>query len=197
MLSSRSIMQHVCPRRHKTLSPLINHSSRDPTIRSWDRSDEANQDIFGNMGKHIHIGSDHAGMDLKHSVKDHLKAQGYEVMDKGTHVRDSVDYPDYAHAVASAVTSSPGDLGIVICGSGNGVNITANKHQGIRSALAWNPEIGALARQHNNANILALPARYITAEEALRIVDAFLASEFEGGRHQRRIDLIEPADQLP
>lgn len=144
------------------------------------------------MAEHITIGSDHAGIDLKHRIKDHLRSKGFDITDKGTHVKDSVDYPDYAHAVAKAVVSSNGECGIVICGSGNGVNITANKHAGIRSALAWTPEVAALARQHNNANILALPARFITDEQAMAIVDAFLGATFEGGRHQRRIELIEP-----
>ncbi len=140
----------------------------------------------------IAIGSDHAGIDLKHAVKEHLKARGMEAVDKGAHVRDSVDYPDYAHAVATAVTTGDVSLGIVICGSGNGVNITANKHAGVRSALAWNEEVAALARAHNNANVLALPARFITDELALRIVDSFLDASFEGGRHARRVEKIEP-----
>lgn len=143
------------------------------------------------MANHITIGSDHAGIDLKHLLKEHLRAKGYEVTDKGTHVKESVDYPDFAHAVAEVVAAREGELGIVICGSGNGVNITANKHAGVRSALAWKPEIASLARQHNNANILALPARFISEVEAQAIVDAFLDASFEGGRHQRRVDLIE------
>lgn len=140
---------------------------------------------------HILIGSDHAGFDLKHQLKDHLRALGHTVTDKGTHVKDSVDYPDYAHAVATGVLSEPEGLGILICGSGNGVNISANRHKGVRSAMAWTPEIAALAREHNNANVLALPARFITVEEAKAIVDAFLTTKFEGGRHQRRVEKIE------
>ncbi|MBL7951368.1 MAG: ribose 5-phosphate isomerase B [Flavobacteriales bacterium] len=140
---------------------------------------------------HILIGSDHAGIDLKHHLKDHLKAAGFEVTDKGTHVKDSVDYPDYGHAVATGVLAEAGTLGILICGSGNGINISANRHRGIRSALAWKPEVAALARQHNNANVLALPARFITEGEAVEIVDAFLVAQFEGGRHQRRVEKIE------
>ncbi|MCB0765591.1 MAG: ribose 5-phosphate isomerase B [Flavobacteriales bacterium] len=142
---------------------------------------------------HILIGSDHAGFDLKHQLKDHLRALGHEVTDKGTHVKDSVDYPDYAHAVATGVQGAPGELGILICGSGNGVNISANRHKGVRAALAWNPEVARLAREHNNANVLSLPARFITTEAAMDIVDAFLAGKFEGGRHQRRVEKIEPA----
>lgn len=140
---------------------------------------------------HICIGSDHAGFDLKHVLKEHLKKAGNEVMDLGTHTRDSVDYPDFAHAVAEAVTSGKSAVGILICGSANGVNITANKHHGIRSAIAWNEEVARLAREHNNANVLALPARFVDQELAIRMLDAFLAARFEGGRHQRRVEKIE------
>lgn len=142
----------------------------------------------------IIIGSDHAGFDLKHRLKDHLKQLGHEVLDKGTHTRDSVDYPDFAHAVANEVSSDSNALGVLICGSGNGVNISANRHKGVRSALAWKPEIAALARQHNDANVLALPARFVSEQEAMGILDAFLAAQFEGGRHQRRVQGIELAD---
>ncbi len=140
---------------------------------------------------HIVIGSDHAGFDLKHQLKEHLRARGMEVVDKGTHVKDSVDYPDFAHAVAAAVLSDRNLLGIIICGSGNGVNISANRHKGVRSALAWIPEVAKLAREHNNANVLALPARFVSLEEAKAIVDAYLDATFEGGRHQRRVEKIE------
>jgi ribose 5-phosphate isomerase B len=143
------------------------------------------------MDMNILIGSDHAGFELKHKLKDHLRSLGHEVVDRGTHVSDSVDYPDFAHAVAEGVSAAIADLGIVICGSGNGVNITANKHTGIRSALAWTPEIATLARQHNNANVLALPARFVSSAEAIGIVDAFLEAEFQGGRHQLRVEKIE------
>jgi ribose 5-phosphate isomerase B len=139
----------------------------------------------------LYIGSDHAGFSLKQHMVEYLKAAGHTVVDKGTHGPESVDYPDFAHAVAEGVATDGSSLGIVICGSGNGVNIAANKHAGIRSALAWNPEIGALARQHNKANVLALPARFITGEDAERIVEAFLNATFEGGRHQGRVDKIE------
>lgn len=140
---------------------------------------------------HILIGSDHAGMDLKHHLKEVLKAAGHTTSDKGTHVKDSVDYPDYAHSVAKGVLAEAGAIGVLICGSGNGVSISANRHSGIRCALAWNPEVAALARRHNNANILALPARFITTEEAETILEAFLSETFEGGRHQRRVEKIE------
>ncbi|MBX2981044.1 MAG: ribose 5-phosphate isomerase B [Flavobacteriales bacterium] len=139
----------------------------------------------------IAIGSDHAGYRLKEQLVEHLRGSGRTVEDKGTSSEESTDYPDYAHAVAGAVVAGTVDLGIVICGSGNGVNITANKHQGARSALAWNVEIAQLARQHNDANILALPARFISVEEAVAITEAFLTTDFEGGRHQRRVSAIE------
>ncbi|MEZ4757645.1 MAG: ribose 5-phosphate isomerase B [Flavobacteriales bacterium] len=143
------------------------------------------------MAQQLYIGSDHAGIDLKHHLKEHLRARGFQVKDEGTHVKDSVDYPDFAHPVAQAVAADPEVLGVLICGSGNGVNITANKHAGVRSALAWSPELATLARQHNNANIIALPARFISPEQAVAIVDAFLDARFEGGRHQRRVEKIE------
>ncbi len=139
----------------------------------------------------IIIGSDHAGFELKEYLKDHLNGSGHTVADKGTTSLDSVDYPTFAHAVADAVAKKEGDIGVVICGSGNGVNITANKHEGVRSALGWLPEVASLARQHNNANVLALPARFISNEEGVSILDAFLGAEFEGGRHLRRVEGIE------
>ncbi len=138
----------------------------------------------------IPIGADHAGFQLKERVKAHLEAKGYEVKDFGCYSEESIDYPDYAHPVASMVEENENMLGIVICGSGNGINMTANKHQGIRSALCWKKEIAELARQHNNANIIALPARFITEEEGLEMVDVFLTTAFEGGRHQNRVNKI-------
>ena len=138
----------------------------------------------------IAIGSDHAGYDLKEELKATLSAQGHDVEDFGTGSDQSVDYPDYGHPVADAVEKGVVEIGIVICGSGNGINMTVNKHEGIRSALCWLPEIAALARQHNNANILALPARYLSVNEAKEILSAFLENEFEGGRHQRRVEKI-------
>lgn len=139
----------------------------------------------------IAIGSDHAGYSLKEQLIKHLAGRKVEVTDEGTRSEESTDYPTYAHAVASAVVDGKADLGIVVCGSGNGVNITANKHAGIRSALAWEPEIAELARKHNNANVLALPARFVSVEQAEAIMDAFLDAAFEGGRHQRRVSEIE------
>lgn len=139
----------------------------------------------------IAIGSDHAGFKLKEELLEQLRGQGRTVEDKGTFSSESTDYPDFAHAVAREVAAGQVDRGIVICGSGNGVNITANKHAGVRSALAWTTEIAQLARQHNNANVVALPARFISAEEAWAITQAFLNTPFEGGRHQRRVAAIE------
>ncbi|MCC6838996.1 MAG: ribose 5-phosphate isomerase B [Flavobacteriales bacterium] len=139
----------------------------------------------------IAIGSDHAGFQLKEHLMAFLGAKDIQVLDVGTLSEESTDYPQYAHAVALAVVDGSVDLGVVICGSGNGVNITANRHSGIRSALAWLPEVAALARQHNDANVLALPARYLDNKEAETILKAFLDARFEGGRHQRRVAAIE------
>jgi ribose 5-phosphate isomerase B len=138
----------------------------------------------------IAIGSDHAGYKLKQTIITHLTNKGYEVEDFGTHTEESCDYPDYAHAVANSVENKQAELGILMCGSGNGITIAANKHQGIRAALSWDVEIAQLARLHNDANIVSLPARFISEEKALQIVDIFLTTEFEGGRHQKRVDKI-------
>ncbi len=137
------------------------------------------------------IGSDHAGFKLKNELLVHLLEKGLELQDFGPDSADSVDYPDYAHKVAESVASGENDLGILICGSGNGVCITANKHKGIRAALAWEEEIAALARQHNNANVLCVPARFVSKAKAFKIVDAWLEATFEGGRHQNRVSKIE------
>ena len=144
------------------------------------------------MAKTLAIGSDHAGYELKESIKKHIEERGYEVEDHGANSSESTDYPAYAHAVANSVANDNNvDEGILICGSGNGISMSANKHSGVRAALCWEKEVATLAKQHNNANIVSLPARFITTEEAFEIVDAFLASEFEGGRHQRRVDKID------
>ena len=132
----------------------------------------------------VAIGSDHAGFKLKNEMLVYLLEKGIELQDFGPDSADSVDYPDFAHKVAESVADGDNDLGILICGSGNGVCITANKHKGIRAALAWEEEIASLARQHNNANILCVPARFVSKQKAFRIVDAWLNAEFEGGRHQ-------------
>lgn len=138
----------------------------------------------------ISIGADHAGYEYKQRIVEELRGRGVEVEDFGTHSADSMDYPDVAHPVAESVEANKSDLGIVICGSGNGINITVNKHQGIRSALCWNTELAELARQHNDANVLALPARFIDYNTALDCVNTFINTDFEGGRHQRRVDKI-------
>ena len=140
--------------------------------------------------KKIAIGSDHAGFDLKESVIKHLKNNGIEIKDFGPFNNDRADYPDYAHPVANAVTNKEVDLGILICGSGNGINMTANKHQEIRSALCWQVDIAEMARLHNNANIICIPARYTAVQQAIAMVDTFLETKFEGGRHQNRVDKI-------
>ncbi len=138
----------------------------------------------------IAIGADHAGFDLKEVIKQYLISNGFDVKDCGAVSLESVDYPDFAHPVANMIERGDVPLGIVICGSGNGINMAVNKHQEIRSALCWLPELAALARQHNNANVLALPARFISEEVALACVKSFLASAFEGGRHERRVNKI-------
>ncbi len=138
----------------------------------------------------IAIGSDHAGFELKEQVIAYLKSKSIVVLDKGTYSLERADYPDHGHAVAKEVLERK-ILGIVICGSGNGINMSVNKHKGIRGALCWNSEIAALARQHNDANIMALPARFMNIEEAKKCVDAFITEKFEGGRHQDRVLKIE------
>lgn len=136
------------------------------------------------------IACDHAGYETKEKLVKYLRDKGNIITDFGTNSADSMDYPDTAHPLATAVERGEYKFGITLCGSGNGINITANKHQGIRSALCWTPEIAALARQHNDANVCAIPARFVSYQTALQIVDTFLAEKFEGGRHQVRIDKI-------
>lgn len=142
------------------------------------------------MIENIAIGADHAGFEYKELLKKWLEQNGYALKDFGAYSTDSADYPDFAHPVANAVEKKEFELGLLICGSANGVAITANKHQGVRAAICWNEELAALARQHNNANVLCLPARYISVELAEKIVDRFLHSSFEGGRHERRVGKI-------
>ena len=139
--------------------------------------------------KKIAIACDHAGYDYKEIIKKHLEGK-YELKDYGTFSKDSVDYPDFVHPAASSVEKGENELGILICGSGQGVAITANKHQKIRCALCWETELAALAKQHNNANMVAIPARFVSEELALQIVDTFLNTDFEGVRHQNRVDKI-------
>jgi ribose 5-phosphate isomerase B len=138
----------------------------------------------------IAIGGDHAGLEYKERLKVWLEKNGYTVKDFGAHSTESADYPDFAHPVANAVESKESDLGILICGSANGVAIVANKHQGIRAAICWNEELASLSRQHNNANVVCLPARFVSYELAEKIADRFLHENFEGGRHERRVAKI-------
>lgn len=143
-----------------------------------------------NLSLPIAIGSDHAGFEYKEAIKQMLQAAGYTVADKGTYSLDSTDYPDYAHPLATMVEDGLAAAGILVCGSGNGVCMTANKHAGIRAALCWTEELASLARQHNNANVLCLPARFVTQEAANAMVNIFLTTPFEGGRHQKRVEKI-------
>ncbi len=138
----------------------------------------------------ISLGNDHAGTDYKFEIMEYLKSQGHEVTNHGTDKDDSVDYPDFVHPVAKDVENKNADFGIIICGSGNGANMTANKHQGVRSALCWSKEIVSLAREHNNANVLSIPARFTSKPQALEMVKTFLNTPFEGGRHERRVEKI-------
>ena len=138
----------------------------------------------------ISIGNDHAGVDLKEAIVSHLEQKGYQLYNHGTNSEDSVDYADFIHPVAQDVEDKKSELGIIVCGSGNGAAMTANKHQKIRAALCWSGEISKLSRQHNDANILSIPARFVNLEQALEMVDIFITTLFEGGRHQKRIDKI-------
>ncbi len=140
--------------------------------------------------KRVAMAADHAAYELKEIIKPYLQSKGYEVTDFGTDSADSCDYADFAHPAAQAVENGDCDFGVAMCGSGNGIQITLNKHQGIRAALCWLPELASLARQHNDANFLVLPARFISVEDAKKVVDAYLEAKFEGGRHARRIAKI-------
>lgn len=143
-----------------------------------------------NLSKPIAIGSDHAGYDYKEDLISFLEAKNLAFNDYGTHSKDSVDYPDFAHPVASAVENKEAAFGILVCGSANGVAITANKHQGIRAAVCWGEELAKLSREHNNANIICIPARFVREGDAEKMVNLFMQTEFEGGRHAKRVDKI-------
>ena len=138
----------------------------------------------------ISIGSDHAGPQYKKEIIRLLTSKGHDIYNYGTNTEESVDYPDFIHPVAEDVSAQNSDLGIIICGSGNGAAMTANKHKNIRAALCWTKELVSLARQHNNANILSIPARFVSISQALKMVDTFISTDFEGGRHQARIEKI-------
>lgn len=142
------------------------------------------------MGKIIPMACDHAGFELKEFLKSSLIERGLEIKDFGTYTSDSVDYPDMIHPLAKEINAGNFEFGIIMCGSANGVSMVANKYPNVRCALCWQEEIAQLAKQHNNANIIALPARFISKEKALSIVDAYLNTEFEGGRHQKRVEKI-------
>ena len=142
------------------------------------------------LQKPIAIGSDHAGFDYKEDLISFLEGKGLEFKDYGTHSKDSVDYPDFAHPVASAVENGDAAFGILLCGSANGVAITANKHKGVRAAICWGEEIAKLAREHNNANIICIPARFVSEGDAEKMVNIFMNTSFEGGRHQKRVEKI-------
>lgn len=142
------------------------------------------------MEKKIGIACDHAGYEMKKFLVGYLGAQGYEVLDFGTDSPESVDYPDFAHPLAEAVESGELPLGVALCGTGEGMAMTLNKHQGIRAGLCWEPEVATLIRRHNNANVIVFPARFITNDEAVKMLEAFFAAEFEGGRHERRVAKI-------
>jgi ribose 5-phosphate isomerase B len=146
--------------------------------------------IAFNKDKPIAIGADHAGFEYKNILVEILQKEGLEIKDFGTYSADSVDYPDFAHPVSKSVEQGESEFGILVCGSANGVAITANKHQGIRAAICWKDEIAKLARQHNNANVLCIPARFVSKEEAKQILEIFLATSFEGGRHENRVNKI-------
>lgn len=138
----------------------------------------------------IAIGNDHAGPDYKKAIVEMLQSKGIEVTNYGTDTADSVDYPDFGHAVANDVSEAKADFGIIICGSGNGIAMSANKHSKVRAALCWTKEIAELARQHNDANIISIPARFTSIPQAVQMVETFLSTEFEGGRHQNRVNKI-------
>ena len=146
--------------------------------------------LFLNKKMTISIGNDHAGVDLKKHIVKYLEDIGFNINDMGTNTDKSVDYPDFIHPVSKEIESKKSSMGIIICGSGNGAAMTANKRKNIRAALCWSKEISKLARQHNDANVLSIPSRFVSYNEAIDIVDAFINTEFEGGRHQRRIEKI-------
>lgn len=147
------------------------------------------------MTERIPIAADHAGYELKEQLRDRLRARGFEVQDLGTDSPSSTDYPDYAHPVADMVSRGDAQRGVLLCGTGLGMSYVANRYPHVRAAVAWTPEVAALARKHNDANVLVLPARFLSADDAGRILDVWLETGFEGGRHERRVDKIEREPQ--
>ena len=142
----------------------------------------------------IAIGNDHAGVGVKEKIQQYLKEKGHKVINKGYDGVESVDYPDFIHPVSIEVKEKKAEIGVIVCGSGNGAAMTANKHKGIRAAICWSEEIAALAKQHNNANVISIPSRFLKEEEIIRIIDVFIEEKFEGGRHERRIKKIDSND---
>ncbi len=142
----------------------------------------------------IAIGNDHAGVGVKEKIQQHLISKGHSVINKGYDGKESVDYPDFIHPVSIEVKEKKAEIGVIVCGSGNGAAMTANKHKGIRAAICWSEEIASLAKQHNNANIISIPSRFLKEEEILSIIDVFIKEGFEGGRHERRIKKIDQND---
>jgi ribose 5-phosphate isomerase B len=168
------------------------HTAAHVVVENKNNIFEVNILNVHNMRKpRLAAGCDHAGFEVKDAIVKMLRENGHEVKDFGTFSEDSVDYPDFAHAVANSLELEEADLGVLVCGSANGVAITANKHHHIRAAIAWRNDVAALARQHNNANVICIPARFVTAAEACQFVQTFLDSSFEGGRHQKRVQKIE------
>ena len=142
----------------------------------------------------IAIGNDHAGVGVKEKIQQHLKEKGHKVINKGYDGVERVDYPDFIHPVSIEEKEKKAEIGVIVCGSGNGAAMTANKHKGIRAAICWSEEIAALAKQHNNANVISIPSRFLKEEEIIRIIDVFIEEKFEGGRHERRIKKIDSND---
>ena len=142
----------------------------------------------------IAIGNDHAGVEVKRNIEKHLSEKGYTVINKGYDGKESVDYPDFVHPVSQHVKEKKAQIGIIICGSGNGAAMTANKHKGVRAAICWSEEIAELARQHNDANIISIPSRFLSVKETIKIIEVFINTAFEGGRHIKRVDKIDRND---
>jgi len=142
----------------------------------------------------IAIGNDHAGVGVKEKIQDHLQKKGHQVINKGYDGEESVDYPDFIHPVSKEIKEKKAEIGVIVCGSGNGAAMTANKHKGVRAAICWSEEIAALAKHHNNANIISIPSRFLNEKEIIKIIDVFIEAEFEGGRHERRVKKIDTDD---